>query len=121
MGILAMIDNGVDSREILPARRQRRFAFAVTFSAIAIASIAFTLLFRTYPGEKPIFLCRMLLRPFGWALDDPPVRIQWWSILIVVPPTFAYTAFPGRLTAFISSRGIFFWWGCGVVAATGGV
>jgi hypothetical protein len=104
-----------------PIWRQRRFAFAFTMAAIVIASLLFTLLFRNLPGDKPIFLCRMLLGPFGWILGSPPIRVPWSSMLIVVPPTFAYTAYPCCLTALISCVGVFFWWGCGVVAATGGV
>jgi hypothetical protein len=97
--------------------RRRWFALAFTIGMMVLSSAGFTLLFNNSLDQKPAFLLRMLCGPLG-HVQNLPNALVGLSILCLV---LLYPAFPSRGTFALTCVGLFFWWGSGFVAATGGV
>lgn len=101
--------------------RRRYVAFLLTLGMILLSAALFTMFFNNPLADKPIFFARMALGPYGWIFDPPPMRRgDLLSPLIMLPLVGCYTIYPCCLTGLITLFGVFLWWGCGFVAATGG-
>jgi hypothetical protein len=102
--------------------RRRYVAFLLTLGMILLSAALFTMMFNNPMSDKPIYFARMLFGPFGWIFDPPRMgRGDFMSVLITIPFISCYTVYPCCLSGIATLIGVFLWWGCGFVAATGGV
>ncbi len=103
------------------ARRIDAVGPLVTVSLIVVPAAAFTALFRIPIDQKPLFFVEMIAGPYAGLFSDTRFGFEPLTAICVTLMTLPFVVWPRWLTLIPTLLGAFCWFGCGVVAATGGV